>query len=234
MAEQATVVAELRDRAGKGVARATRRMGRVPAVVYGDKKDPVSISVDSKALEQLTGSPAFFNHLLNLKVDGKEFQVLPRDVQFHPVTDRPIHADFLRVSPTTKVTVLVPAEFINQDKSPGLRRGGVLNIVRREVELRCSPLSIPEKLTFDLEGLDIGASIHINAIQLPEGVTATTRRNFTVATVAAPTIVLSEEEEAAKAAAAAAAAGEVVEGAEGAPAAEGEAKEGEKKDDEKK
>jgi len=231
MAEQASVVAELRDRAGKGVARATRRLGRVPAVIYGDKKDPVSISVDAKELQLLANKPAFFNHLLKLKVDGQELQVLPRDVQLDPVSDRPIHVDFLRVSPTTKITVQVPVEFVNQDKSPGLRRGGVLNIVRREVELRCSPLNIPEMLTFNLEGLDIGASIHINAIQLPDGVAPLTKRNFTVATVAAPTLILSEEEEAAKAAAAAAAAGVPVEGAEGAPAGEGEAKEGEKKED---
>ena len=234
MAEQASVVAELRDRAGKGVARATRRNGRVPAVIYGDKKEPVSISLDFKDLQLLANRPAFFNHLLKLKVDGQEFQVLPRDVQLDPVSDRPIHVDFLRVSPTTKVTVLVPVQFINQDKCPGLRRGGVLNIVRREVELRCSPLNIPEMLTFDLEGLDIGASIHINAVQLPDGVTPTTKRNFTVATVAPPTIMLSDEEEAARtAAAAAAAAGEGAEGTAAAAPAEGEGKEGEKKDEKK-
>jgi large subunit ribosomal protein L25 len=230
MAEQASVVAELRDRAGKGVARATRRMGRVPAVIYGDKKEPVSISIDAKELQFLANKPSFFNHLVNLKVDGQEFQVLPRDVQLDPVSDRPIHVDFLRVSPATKITVLVPVNFINQDKCPGLRRGGVLNIVRREIELRCSPMSIPEMLTFDLDGLDIGASVHINAIQLPDGVAPLTKRNFTVATVAAPTIMLTEEEEAARAAAAAAAAGGGVAPAEGA-AAEGEAKEGEKKEE---
>lgn len=227
MAEAATVVAELRDRAGKGVARATRRMGRVPAVIYGDKKEPLSISLDFKELQLLANKPTFFNHLINLKVDGKELQVLPRDVQLDPVSDRPIHVDFLRVSPTTKITVLVPVTFINQDKCPGLRRGGVLNIVRREIELRCSPFSIPELLTFDLDGLDIGASIHINAIQLPEGVAPLTRRNFTVATVAAPTIMLSDEEEAARGAAAAAAAS----AEEAAAAATGEAKEGEKKEE---
>lgn len=231
MAEQATVVAELRNGAGKGVARATRRNGRVPAVVYGDKKEPVNISLDFKELQLLANRPAFFNHLINLKVDGKDIQVLPRDVQLDPVSDRPIHVDFLRVSPTTKVTVLVPAVFINQDKCPGLRRGGVLNIVRREVELRCSPMAIPEVLTFDLEGLDIGASIHINAVKLPEGVAPTTTRNFTVATVAPPTVMLSEEEEAAKAAAAAAAA--APEGAEAAAAAAPAEGEGEKKEEKK-
>jgi len=229
MAEQASVVAELRDRAGKGVARATRRNGRVPAVIYGDKKEPINISLDFKELQILANRPAFFNHLIKLKVDGQEIQVLPRDVQLDPVSDRPIHVDFLRVSPTTKITVLVPAVFINQDKCTGLRRGGVLNIVRREVELRCSPLNIPEVLTFNLEGLDIGASIHINAIQLPDGVAPTTTRNFTVATIAPPTIMLSEEEEAARAAAAAAAGAPA--GAEGAAAApaEGEAEKKEEK-----
>jgi large subunit ribosomal protein L25 len=181
MAEQALVVAELRERAGKGMARATRRSGRVPAVIYGDKKEPVMISVDSKELVRM-------------------------DVQLDPVSDRPIHVDFLRISPTTRITVMVPSEFIGQEKCPGLRRGGVLNIVRRDIEIRCAPRAIPEKLTFSLEGLDIGASIHINAIELPEGVSPTTTRNFTVATIAAPTVMTAEDEKVAAAGAAAAAA----------------------------
>jgi large subunit ribosomal protein L25 len=216
MAEPALVKAELRDRAGKGMARATRRNGRVPAVIYGNKTEPTMISVDAKQLFQLANNPSFFNHLVDIELDGKKQQVLPRDVQLDPVTDRPVHVDFLRVSPTTRVTVQVPAEFTNADKSPGLRRGGVLNIVRREVELRCSPGAIPEKLTFSLEGLDIGASIHISAIQLPEGVSPMTARNFTVATIAAPTLMTEEAAPTAAAAAttdaAAPAAGEKKEG----------------------
>jgi large subunit ribosomal protein L25 len=206
MAEQALVLAELRERAGKGMARATRRTGRTPAVIYGDKKEPVMISVDSKELARMASNPAFFNHLVKVQIDGVAHEVLPRDVQLDAVTDRPIHVDFLRVSPTTRITVLVPAVFINHDKCPGLRRGGVLNIVRREIELRCAPSAIPEKLTFSLEGLDIGTSIHINAITLPEGVSMTTNRNFTVATVAAPTVMTAEDEKVAAAGAAAAAA----------------------------
>ncbi len=217
MAEPALVKAELRDRAGKGMARATRRNGRVPAVIYGNKTEPTMISVDAKQLFLLANNPSFFNHLVDIELDGKKQQVLPRDVQLDPVTDRPVHVDFLRVSPTTRVTVHVPAEFVDGDKCPGLRRGGVLNIVRRDIELRCAPNAIPEKLTFSLEGLDIGASIHIQAIKLPEGVAPTTARNFTVATIAAPTLMT---EEAGPAAAAATAEGAA------APAA-GEKKEGE-------
>jgi large subunit ribosomal protein L25 len=231
MAEQATVVAELRNGAGKGVARATRRMGRVPAVIYGDKQEPMNISLDYKEILGLASKTTFFNHLVKLKVGGKDIQVLPRDVQLDPVTDRPIHVDFLRVSASTKVTVLVPAVFTNQDKCTGLRRGGVLNIVRREIELRCSPMAIPEVLSFSLEGLDIGASIHIDAVQLPDGVSPLTKRNFTVATIAPPTVMLSEEEEAQRAAAAAAAAG-AAEGAAAAAPAEGD-KAAEKKDEKK-
>ena len=201
MAEPALVKAELRDRAGKGMARATRRAGRVPAVIYGNKSEPTMISVEAKQLFLLANNPSFFNHLIDIEIDGKKQPVLPRDIQLDPVSDRPVHVDFLRVSPTTRVTVHVPAEFTNSDKCPGLRRGGVLNIVRREIELRCSPQSIPEKLTFSLEGLDIGASIHITAIQLPEGVAPTTARNFTVATIAAPTLMTEETGPAAAAAA---------------------------------
>jgi len=206
MAEQALVVAELRERAGKGVARATRRSGRVPAVIYGDKKEPVMISVDSKELTRMANNPAFFNHLVKIQIGGESHEVLPRDVQLDAVTDRPIHVDFLRVSPTTRITVMVPSEFIGQDKCPGLRRGGVLNIVRREIELRCSPNAIPEKLTFSLEGLEIGTSIHIDSIELPAGVSMTTQRNFTVATIAPPTVAAADEKVDADAQAAAAAA----------------------------
>jgi len=206
MAEQAHVVAELRERAGKGVARATRRSGRVPAVIYGDSKEPVMISLDGKELAKMASNPAFFNHLVRIDVAGQSHEVLPRDVQLDAVSDRVIHVDFLRVSPTTRITVMIPSEFVGQDKCPGLRRGGVLNIVRREVEMRCAPRSIPEKLTFSLEGLDIGASIHIDAIDLPEGVSPTTTRNFTVATIAPPTVAAADEKSDAAAAAAASAA----------------------------
>lgn len=195
MADATTISAERRDGTGKGVARAVRRMGRVPAVIYGNKSEPISITIDAKDLALLADNPKFFIQVLDVEVDGDTHQVLPRDLQLHPVTDRLMHVDFLRFSANTLIVVLVPVSFINAEESPGLKRGGVLNIVRREVELRCSPLAIPQELVFDLEGLDIGASIHIKSIELPDGATATTERDFTVATVAAPTLMPVDEEE---------------------------------------
>ncbi len=195
MAEATSISAERRDGTGKGVARAVRRTGRIPAVIYGDKSEPISITIDAKDLALLADNPKFFIQVLDVEVDSDTHQVLPRDLQLHPVTDRLMHVDFLRFSANTLIVALVPASFINAEESPGLKRGGVLNIVRREVELRCSPLAIPQELVFDLEGLDIGASIHIKSIELPDGVTATTERDFTVATVAAPTLMPVEEEE---------------------------------------
>jgi len=210
MADAISVSAEMRDRAGKGVARAHRRAGRVPAVIYGNKLDPVSISVEQKELERLIHDPRFFNQIFEVQVNGEPHQVLARDLQLHPVSDRPMHVDFLRFNENTRIVLEIPVDFLNEEASPGLKRGGVLNIVRREVELLCSPLNIPEMLTADLTGLEIGDSIHISAIELPEGVEATTDRDFTVATIAAPTVMPTEEEE-----------GEGEEGEEGEEGAEG-------------
>ena len=190
-----SISAELRDGTGKGAARAIRRSGRVPAVIYGNKSEPISITIDAKELALLANNPRFFISVMDVSVDGETHQVLPRDLQLHPVTDRAMHVDFLRFSANTLIVALIPVSFINNEESPGLKRGGVLNIVRREVEVRCSPLAIPQELVFDLEGLDIGASIHIKSIELPDGVTATTERDFTVATVAAPTLMPVDEEE---------------------------------------
>lgn len=213
MAEVAAISAEVRARAGKGVARAHRRMGRVPAVIYGNKMDPMMISLDGKEISRHLADSRFYATVMELEVDGDKHQVLPRDVQFDPVTDRPLHVDFLRFSENTKINVEVGVTFINDELSPGLKRGGVLNIVRREIELLCAPLNIPQELIFDLDGLEIGDSVHISAIELPEGVTpVVSDRDFTVATIAAPTVLTAAEE-----------AGETAEGEEGEEGEEGAA-----------
>lgn len=194
MADIITFPATARERAGKGAARATRRAGQVPGVVYGAKEPPVLIALDPKELKQRLGQSGFFTRLVDIQLDGKNHRVLPRDVQYHPVTDQPIHVDFMRVSADAKVTVAVPVVFINEGQSPGLKKGGVLNVVRHEVELICPVDSIPHSLTVDLSGKDIGDSIHISHIALPEGVRPTIAdRDFTVATVAAPTVQTEEE-----------------------------------------
>jgi large subunit ribosomal protein L25 len=204
MAETNTLVGELRDRAGKGAARAARRAGRVPGVVYGNKQDPLLISVDPKLLERALHRPGFFTRLMDLQVGTDKHKVLPRDVQLDPVTDRPLHIDLLRVSEDSIIHVAVPVHFINQDKSPGLRRGGVLNIVRHEIDMAVRANAIPDHITVDLAGTDIGTSIHISMIKIPEGARVTiTDRDFTVATVAAPTVEKAPETVAAEAAPAA-------------------------------
>jgi large subunit ribosomal protein L25 len=210
--------AEPRDRAGKGAARATRRLGRVPAVIYGDKKEPVLVSLEPRALLKEVRKPGFFAKLLDITVNGTTHRTLPRDVQLHPVSDLPIHADFMRVGPNTRITVDVPVHFINQDKAPGLKRGGLLNVVRHEIELLCSADNIPERLVIDLDGLDIGDSVHISAVKLPEGTRPTIGdRDFTVASIAAPTVV-REESQAAAAASATAGEAAAPEAAAAAPA----------------
>lgn len=193
--------AEARDRAGKGTARQTRRDGRIPAVIYGDKQAPVMISLDRFAFIRVLHQPGFFTHLFDITVDGATHRVLPRDVQFHPVTDVPLHVDFLRVSAETRTHVEVPIEFVDQDKSPGLKRGGVLNIVRHQLDVTVSAGNIPERITISCEGFDVGDSIHISAVKLPDGVTSTiTDRDFTIATIVAPSGLKSEEAEATPAA----------------------------------
>jgi len=221
-----TIRAETRGRGGKGPARATRRAGRVPGVIYGEKEPPQLISVEPRELITEMGRPGFFARLIEVELaDGAgpvKHRALPRDVQLDPVTDRPLHVDFLRVGTDTPVRVAVPVVFANQATSPGLKRGGILNIVRHEIEVMCLADHIPERVTIDLEGLEIGDSIHIHTVRLPEGVTPTIARDFTIATIAAPTAVREEQAAAAAAAAAAkAAAAAALEGgevpAEGAP-----------------
>jgi large subunit ribosomal protein L25 len=187
MSDNTTIGAEKRERVGKGSARAARRAGRVPAVIYGDKKDPVGITLESREITRIVHQPGIFGRLLDVQVDGKKHTVLTRDIQFHPVTDTILHMDLLRVSGSAKVAVSVAVEFVNEDKCPGIKIGGVLNVVRYEVELLCPANDIPEKITVDLDGLKIGDSVHISTIELPEGVTPTiTDRDFTVATIASP------------------------------------------------
>ncbi len=196
MAENTALNAEVRDSVGKGSARAVRRNGRVPAVIYGDKKDPVVISLESREITRLVHQPGIFGRLLDVNVNNQKHTVLTRDIQFHPITDNVMHMDFLRVSGSAKVAVAVAVEFLNEDVCPGIKIGGVLNVVRYEVELLCPATSIPEKISVDLSGLKIGDSVHISEISLPSGVAPTiTDRDFTIATIASPGGGIKNEDE---------------------------------------
>lgn len=194
MAHTYELKASARDRAGKGSARALRREGKIPAVIYGDKQPPLSISIDAKETSKRLHAGGFLTHVATIDVDGQQIRVIPRDYQLDVVRDTLVHVDFLRVSASSKLTVEVPVHFLNQEASPGLKRGGVLNIVRHEVELEVSPDAIPEYLEVDLTGAEIGDSIHISAVKLPEGARPVTRdRDFTVATIAGSAASTSEE-----------------------------------------
>ncbi|MEX0760668.1 MAG: 50S ribosomal protein L25/general stress protein Ctc [Tistlia sp.] len=198
MTETHTLTAELRERAGKGAARAVRRTGRVPAVIYGAGKAPLSISLADPDVKREINRSAFLTTLFDIKVEGGGTErVLPRDVHFDPVLDWPLHIDFLRVSATTKVTVQVHVHFLNEEESPGLKRGGLLNIVRHEVGLICSADNMPDHIECDLTGFEIGDSIHISHVKLPDGVELEIDdRDFTVATIATPSAVAAEQAEA--------------------------------------
>ena len=194
MSEQLTLSAEARDRAGKGASRALRREGRVPAVIYGNNEEPQSIHVEEKLLSKLLVTGHFFNSVVMVEVNGKAVRTLPKDVAFHPVTDRPLHADFLRVSEHATVNVNVPVRFENEDAAPGLKKGGVLNVVRHDVELIVDAANIPEDVVVDLKGFEVGDSIHISAVTLPKGAkTAIDDRDFTIATIVAPSALKSSE-----------------------------------------
>ena len=222
MSEQLTLPAETRDRAGKGASRALRRDGRVPAVVYGQKKDALSIHVEEKLLSKMLSTGHFMNSIVMIDVGGKATRTLPKAVDFHPVTSRPTHVDFLRISEHTKVTVAVPVRFDNEDASPGLKRGGVLNVVQHEIELTCDAAHIPDEIHVPLDGLEIGDSIHISQVKLPQGAEPTiTDRDFTVATLVAPSAMKSEDEETAAADAVPTVDGEEAEAAEGEGEADG-------------
>jgi large subunit ribosomal protein L25 len=198
MSEQLTLSAETRERAGKGASRVLRRDGRVPAVVYGNNEAPLSIHLEEKALTKMLHTGHFMNSVVMIEAGGAPVRTLPKDVQFHPVTDRPLHVDFLRISEHAKVTVAVPIRFTDEDKSAGIKRGGVLNAVRHDLELVCDAAEIPEDVEVSLAGMDIGDSLHISHVTLPAGTTsAITDRDFTVATIVAPSGVKSEAAEAA-------------------------------------
>jgi large subunit ribosomal protein L25 len=193
MVDVVTLNAEGRTTSGKGGARALRRTGRVPGVVYGSSMEPVAVSLSLDDVNLEYGRGGFFSRLYSLALDGKTLRVLPREVQTHPVSDTPMHVDFLQLAAGARINVEVAVRFINDEESPGLRRGGVINVVRHTVELECNVDAIPESLVIDLDGLEIGDSVHISAIALPEGAVPTiTDRDFTVATIAAPTVVRDE------------------------------------------
>ena len=194
--ETIDIKAEARSQVGKGSARATRRAGLVPAVIYGNKESAIPITLNANQWRQLMHKPGIFSQLININVNNETHFVLPRDIQQHPVSEEAEHVDFLRVTKNASVAVGITVEFINEDKCTGLKLGGVLNIVRSQVELNCPAISIPEKLTVDLEGLNVGHTIHISSIELPEGCTPTiTDRDFTVATIAAPRGGLGDDDE---------------------------------------
>ena len=194
MSDQLTLSAETRDRAGKGASRALRREGRVPCVIYGNNEDPQSIHVEEKALMKALHTGHFMNSVVMVGVGGGNIRTLPKDVAFHPVTDRPLHVDFLRISEHAKVTINVPVHFDNEEASPGLKRGGVLNIVRHELELTCDAAEMPDEIRIDLTGYEVGDSIHISAVTLPKGAeSAITDRDFTIATIVAPSALKSSE-----------------------------------------
>lgn len=194
MSDALTLPAEARERAGKGASRQLRRDGRVPAVIYGGKEDPQMIHVEAKELVRQLGTGHFMNSIVTIEVGGKKVRTLPKDVALDPVTDRPEHADFLRLAKNAKVEVAVPVTFINEEKAPGLKKGGVLNVVRHELELVCDAEKIPTDIEIDVTGKDVGDSIHISEVTLPEGSeSAITDRDFTIATLVAPSALKKAE-----------------------------------------
>ncbi|HFB2048389.1 MAG: 50S ribosomal protein L25/general stress protein Ctc [Hyphomicrobiaceae bacterium] len=186
--------ADVRTKAGKGGSRAIRRSGLVPAVIYGNNQLPIMIALKSNEVTRLLGRGTFLSQVFDIDLEGKKFRALTREVQFEPVRDRPIHVDFQLIGDDGKIRVMVPVDVINEDKSPGIKRGGVLNLVRREVEVFCPANNIPEKLVVDLDGVDIGTSVHISSVEMAAGVSATiTDRDFTVLTVAGSSASKSDE-----------------------------------------
>lgn len=190
MADTTIINGNLRNSTGKGSARAARRAGRIPAIIFGDKKETISIDIEEREYKKIMNQSGIFSRLLDLSVDGKSNLVLTRDIQFHPVSENPLHVDFMRIGKGSNINVSVPVSFINEELSPGLKTGGVLNTVRFELELMCPADSIPEKIEINLEGLVVGDTIKISSVNLPDGVSSTiTDRDFTIATIAAPTVM---------------------------------------------
>jgi large subunit ribosomal protein L25 len=193
MPEITTLSAERRAQVGKGAARATRRAGRVPGIIYGGDQEPLQISLEPRELSRVLAKRSFLAMIVEVKVDGSVHRTLPRDVQYHPVSDAPLHVDFMRVGANSQVNVVVPVVFVNQELSPGLRRGGILNIVRHGIAVICQVENIPERLVVDLGGLEIGDSVHISAVSFPPGSRPViTDRDFTIASISASSAVREE------------------------------------------
>ena len=221
--------ANIRNTKTKGELSVLRNNGNVPAVIYGGEAQNETVSISKKLLKSLIDKENFLSNIVTLNVDGKTQNVLPREIKYHIISDEPIHVDFLRVVPGVKIRIEVPVQFINHEKSPGLKRGGVLNIVRRKVELRCPSEKIPESLVIDLDGIEIGESFKISSINLEADVTPTIKgRDFVIATLAAPT-VMKEPEKPAEAEAAEGEAGTEATADGDKAAVEGEKKEGDDK-----
>jgi len=196
MSDALNLPAELRERAGKGASRALRREGRVPAVIYGGKEEPITIHLEEKEVVRQLMLGHFMNSIVMIKVGGDSVRTLPKDVAFHPVSDRPTHIDFLRLAKDAKIEVAIPVIFTNEEESPGLRKGGVLNVVRHELELICESDKIPDEIEVDVTGKEVGDSIHISEITLPKGSeSAITDRDFTIATLVAPSALKKSEGE---------------------------------------
>jgi large subunit ribosomal protein L25 len=221
--------ANIRNTKSKGDVRSLRLNGNVPAIIYGGSEQNVKVSVSKKILKSLLEKEGFLSSIITLNVDGKNQNVLPREIEYNVISDEPTHVDFLRVVPGVKIRIEVPVQFINHETSPGLKRGGVLNIVRRKIELNCPSEKIPETIVIDLDGVDIGESFKISSVSLEDGVTPTIRgRDFVIATLAAPT-VMKEPEKPAEAEVAEGEEAAANEGKEAAPTTEGDKKEGEEK-----
>ena len=210
MAKETNIEAIIRDGSGKSAVKKVIAGGKIPSILYGLNEKPVNIAVDKIYIQKELNAGGFLTKIFNLNIEGKKNLAIPRDIQFHPLSDQPIHVDFLRLSEDSKITLDIPTRFINEEASPGLKRGGVLNVNRRTVQLNCPANNIPEELVFDLTDLEIGDTIRISMVNLDEGVQPTiTDRDFTVASVAAPTVVKEPEPQA--------------EGAEGEAATDGDA-----------
>ena len=194
--ETISISGNMRENVGKGSARFARKSGLLPAVIYGNKENAIPISIDSKSWKQFVQKQGIYGQLFNITVSEKKYFVLPREIQFHPISEETLHVDFLRITDESKVNVGLTVEFINEDKCVGLKLGGVLNVVRSQVELICPATSIPEKLVVDLEGLNVGDTIHISSIELPENCKPTiSDRDFTVASIASPRGGMNETDE---------------------------------------
>lgn len=228
MSKNYALQATKRERAGKGAARSLRRENKVPAVIYGGNEAPVTITLESKYVNIEYNKGMMFTHLCDLDLEGKKNLVLARDVQLHPVTDVVEHVDFLRVTPKTKIAVMIPVHYINEDKSPGMKEKGVLNVVRYEVELMCSAVDIPEYINVDLTGVEMGATVRINDVTLPAGTKAVIERNFVLATITEPKTI--EDLDTPPAAEGDVPASEVAAPAEGAAAGDAKGGGGDKKD----